>query len=292
MLIKIKEVLNKYKSDSFINDFIRYVNNYIDTKYTYPKIYFSNSKELDLLLYILSCMINLDKEMKKREFSTIYLHDSKKFEGVEGRVVKILKDFDSLDALTNEEVLARYNIIKNSSYVLIKNKLVFKLNDQIINLDKLGFEYSLSDEMIMNLEILDSNINKVITVENLTSFYTINDDALIIYLAGFHNHTKQMLLNKIYSKYQNSSYYHFSDIDAGGFYIFNNLVSKTNIPFIPYRMDIKELETYKEYTKSLTINDKERLTKMLADNRFVGFHSVIKYMLDNNIKLEQEAITK
>ena len=97
-------------------------------------------------------------------------------------------------------MLAAYNIVKNTSYAIIKNKLCFRLNNCVINLDELGFEYSLSDEMINNLSIIPSNIYKVITVENLTSFYSLDDkDALIIYLAGFHNHTKQNLLKLIYS---------------------------------------------------------------------------------------------
>ena len=55
-----------------------------------------------------------------------------------------------------EKYIAAYNIVKNTSYAILKNKLIFKLNDCIIDLDKLGFEYSLSDEMIKNLEIVSS----------------------------------------------------------------------------------------------------------------------------------------
>ena len=98
--------------------------------------------------------------------------------------------------------------------------------------------------MIKSVRLLDSAVSKVITVENLTSFYAMNDkSAVIIYLAGFHNHTKQSLLLKIYEKYPNAEYLHFSDIDAGGFLIFNNLVEKTGIPFKPYRMNVDELKS-------------------------------------------------
>lgn len=150
---------------------------------------------------------------------------------------------------------------------------------------------SLSDEMIKSLILLDSNVTKVITVENLTSFYSLNDkDAVIIYLAGFHNHTKHDLLLKIYNKFPNAEYLHFSDIDAGGFLIFNNLVEKTMIPFKPYRMGIEELQGNLDKAKKLTENDKRRLNKMLMDERFVLFFNVIKFMLESNVKLEQEVL--
>lgn len=241
-LNRIKEVLSQYEFDGFINDFIDYVSDYIKTKYDYPKSYFVDSKQLKLLLDIFTQLLKLEEDMKKRDFSVKYLGDSKLFESVQGKVIKIIKDFDSNSYDSDEEVLAAYNIVKNTSYAIVKNKLIFKLNDCIIDLDKLGFEYLLSDEMIRSLEIIDSNVTKVITVENLTSFYALDDkEAVIVYLAGFHNHTKQELLKKIYSKYLNAEYLHFSDIDAGGFWIYQKLKEKTGIPFIPYRMSVKEL---------------------------------------------------
>ncbi len=290
-LNRIKEVLSQYEFDGFINDFIDYVSDYIKTKYDYPKSYFVDSKQLKLLLDIFTQLLKLEEDMKKRDFSVKYLGDSKLFESVQGKVIKIIKDFDSNSYDSDEEVLAAYNIVKNTSYAIVKNKLIFKLNDCIIDLDKLGFEYLLSDEMIRSLEIIDSNVTKVITVENLTSFYALDDkEAVIVYLAGFHNHTKQELLKKIYSKYLNAEYLHFSDIDAGGFWIYQKLKEKTGIPFIPYRMSVKELIDNKDNLKKLTENDKKRLNKMLLDSRFKVFKDTIKYMLDNNVKLEQEIL--
>ena len=290
-LNRIKEVLSQYEFDGFINDFIDYVSDYIKTKYDYPKSYFVDSKQLKLLLDIFTQLLKLEEDMKKRDFSVKYLGDSKLFESVQGKVIKIIKDFDSNSYDSDEEVLAAYNIVKNTSYAIVKNKLIFKLNDCIIDLDKLGFEYLLSDEMIRSLEIIDSNVTKVITVENLTSFYALDDkEAVIVYLAGFHNHTKQELLKKIYSKYLNAEYLHFSDIDAGGFWIYQKLKEKTGIPFIPYRMSVKELIDNKDNLNKLTENDKKRLNKMLLDSRFKVFKDTIKYMLDNNVKLEQEIL--
>lgn len=290
-LERIKTVLSKYSFDNFLEDFIEYVNNYINTRYDYPKSYFADSMQLDLLLKTFTGLFKLEKDTKKRDFSVKYLGDSKIFESIQGKIIKIIKSFDPNEYESDEEVLAAYNIVKNTSYAIIKNKLCFRLNNCVINLDELGFEYSLSDEMINNLSIIPSNIYKVITVENLTSFYSLDDkDALIIYLAGFHNHTKQNLLKLIYNAYPHAEYFHFSDIDAGGFWIYHSLKEKTNIPFTPYRMNVEELVNHKDHLKKLTENDKNRLSKMINDNRFDVFKETIEYMLANNVKLEQEIL--
>lgn len=290
-LEQVEEVLDRYRFDNFMNDFIDYVKIFMQEKYRIPKQYFDNAFQLDVLLNIFSKLFTIEEEMKERDFSAKYLSDSKLFGINKHRLVKIIQDFDKVTYDNEEDVLQAYNIVKNSSYALVKNNLILQINESRIDLNQLKFEISLSDEMIKKLQIVPSNIKKVITVENLTSFYSINDkDAVIIYLAGFHNHTKQMLLQKIFSVYPHIKYYHFGDIDAGGFYIYNNLKNKTGIPFVTYRMGIEELVVAKENLKQLTDNDKKRLTLMLSDKVFSEFKEVIEYMLEKNVKLEQETL--
>ena len=62
-------------------------------------------------------------------------------------------------------------------------------------------------------------------------------------------------LIKVYRSEPNKQYFHFGDIDAGGFYIFGDLCEKTGIPFQPFSMDIDTLYFYKSYWKELTKND-------------------------------------
>jgi hypothetical protein len=51
-------------------------------------------------------------------------------------------------------------------------------------------------------------------------------------------------------------------------------------------MDLDTLIQYQNYSKSLTENDKVRLKRLRGSE----FDEVIEYMLENNCKLEQEAI--
>ena len=288
---KVLKVLSKYHFDNFIGGFISDIQKSIEEKYAYPKSFFNDAEQLDLILRSLQSLFLLDKETKIRDFSTRSLGDSKLFESIEGKIIKILRKYASLEELTDEEVLESFNLVKNTSYVLLKNKLRFKLNQSFIDLNELGFEFSLSDEMIEKIEIEPGDLTKVITVENLTSFYEFKDkNALIIYLAGFHNHTKQKLLMKIFEVFPKAKYLHFGDIDAGGFWILANLRSKTGLPIKPYKMGIEELKSNFGNLKKLTPNDKERLGKMLNEEAFSEFKETIQFMLDNDVKLEQEIL--
>ena len=82
------------------------------------------------------------------------------------------------------------------------------------------------------------------------------------------------------------SFFHFGDIDAGGFYIFEHLRQQTGVDFKPYHMDRETLLQYRRYTKKLTENDRKRLKKLVCGR----FKDVIDYMLEHDCKLEQEAI--
>ncbi len=108
----------------------------------------------------------------------------------------------------------------------------------------------------------------------------------VIYLGGYHNSVRREFIKKLYQQNPNIHFYHFGDIDAGGFYILEHLKRQTGVDFKPYKMDIATLKEYYCYSKKLTDNDHDRLAK-LKDS---PYNEVISYMLENNCKLEQEAI--
>ena len=125
------------------------------------------------------------------------------------------------------------------------------------------------------------------TVENLTSFHMADSkEVFLIYLGGFHNRIRREFIKKIHRQNPEIAFYHFGDIDAGGFYILEHLRRLTGVNFQPYHMDVVTLRKYQHYTKRLTENDQERL-KRLKDSEFA---QVIDFMLEHNCKLEQEAI--
>lgn len=287
--------LSSYNTDGFLKEYISNLIEKIRTTFRVPKKLESIS-DLKIVFDLVGLVKSQEDDIMERDFSIKYLGDSKKFADYRNRVCHLIFDNDPEYPYSDEEfhvdrVLSYFNITKNSSAVIVRNNLKFRIHNQVIDLNDYQHDFYLSDESIRDMEILDSAFDKVITIENLTSFRKYHDkDAIIIYLAGFNNHTKQMLLKKLYEKYPDKKYLHFSDIDCGGFLIFNHLVESTGIPFMPLHMDVEELKESSVVLKPLTQNDVSRLNKLLVNEKFSCFKDVIEYMLSIGKKLEQESL--
>ena len=131
----------------------------------------------------------------------------------------------------------------------------------------------------------------MITIENLTTFFRWEEEeSLMIYLGGYHNSVRRILLQKVYHTFPDACYCHFGDIDVGGFLIYEDLCRKTGIPFTCCRMDLDTLTEYEAYGKALTENDRAGIERILKENPDVQYAEVLEYMLSAGVKLEQECI--
>ena len=249
--------------------------------------YFDALDDLKLYIKAVEEMNLLEEDTLKRNFSKKVFNNSKLFEQIEQKVLKIIREFSEEDVEDNDELLSIYHLVKTPTFAYIKGGITIKVKDQMIDLYRYDHEIAFSSSTILDLDIIDISVKKVITIENLTTFVSFNNpEYIIIYLGGFHNSVKRKLLSKIKNFDDNLKFYHFGDIDAGGLLIFEDLITKTGIQFMPYMMDVSTLQKYKEYWIKLTQNDEKRLEK-LASGRFAF---LVRFMLVNNCKLEQEAI--
>lgn len=249
----------------------------------------SESDILDICKAI-NAMSELEEDIQERIFCAKMFSDSKRFNDLRGKITKVIREFSDEPFDDEEDVIATLGVIKNTAYAFIKGDLIIRINNQIIDLQKYGEPLALSDSAIESIEIDSVRAINMFTIENLTSFDVFKQsNSVIVYLGGFHNRVKRELIKKVKHAATNLNCYHYGDIDAGGFYILNHLRKKTGIHFMPYMMTIEELKKHKNNCKTLTNNDKKRLNAMLDNDDFLEFREVILYMLDNNIKLEQEA---
>lgn len=249
-----------------------------------------NKKETDRFLQACVLVEQNKKPCYIREFSIVHFQDSKYFEQIEGRVAKIFRQFsreyEDMDTL---EILAEYGIYRTPNYVYFKGDARISIGEEIVDLSLLRQGIGVSGEDMMSIRFSDlGRIEKVITIENLTSFFRYwEENSLIIYLGGYHNSIRRNLLKMVYEAIPDAKYYHFGDIDAGGFSILMDLRNKTGIPFLSYHMDLDTLKQYSRYGKNLKESDRKRLKKMCNNEEF---SEVISFMLEEDIKLEQECI--
>ena len=280
-------LLEKYSGENFpLGDFCKSMIKKLHEKSSIKKyLDIENIEECKDTLWALKNIIAQEEEIFKRNFSIKVFGDSKKFETLENKVLRILKDFSEEETLTLEE----FNILNNPSYVYFKGNARIKLKEKVLDIGELKFGIGISSQDLEQIIDIEINTSKIITIENLTTFNTFNrNDFVCIYLGGFHNNARRELLKKIKASNENKEFYHFGDIDCGGFKILKHLVEKTLINFIPYNMGLKTLLSGRSYCKELTQNDKKMLKDMLKDKNYEEYWEIFEYMIKENIKLEQE----
>ncbi len=251
------------------------------------------------IISLLNFMLQNKNEILERELSISVLANSKTWEEkYKSRVIKILKRSGRFESLIencadekekNKVILEELSIFSNPSYVYFKGsgEITFENGERIKLYSDVPLAIlSASICKIKSFEIFDS---KIMTVENLTSFNRIKDsDTFFIFLSGYHNSVKQEFLKKIFNQNANKEFYHFGDIDPDGFFILENLRSKTKIDFKSYKMGITELEKYSDFTKSLEKNDIVKAESLIKKSAYT---EILNWMLSHNQKLEQEIIS-
>ncbi|MGO4945532.1 Wadjet anti-phage system protein JetD domain-containing protein [Blautia sp. Sow4_E7] len=334
VLREYDQKLNKTEEQTVIRAFLRYIlERFQDGKSVKEYIDISEPAQTRELLDTLCAIEQNEKPVYIREFSIDHLGDSKKFENMLGLIGKILRRFGSgYEEMDVYEILSEYQIYHTPNYVYLKGCGCLVQNMQKTDSDRIfleneldaeshnpcgdgsqnrlqntsGFQIDLaalqqgigiSGEDINTLALTGiSNVKRIITIENLTTFYRWSEpESILIYLGGYHNQVRRRLLQMIYKQLPQAEYFHFGDIDVGGFEIYLDLCRKTNIPFQLYHMGIPELKKYEKYSKKLTENDNKRLDKMLEKlqenpeiNSCAQIAEVLKYMKITQLKLEQE----
>lgn len=252
----------------------------------------SDLERTEQLIKALSLVEQNETPCYVREFSIRHFSDSKLFESMCGRLGRILHTFGGEDQERSlAELLAEYQIYDTPDYVYFKGNIVLETADGPLSVKGLQQGIGLSGDDLPQIRLCDvKQIKRVFTIENLTTFFRWQaQDSLILYLGGYHNARRRELLRKIYRALPQAEYLHFGDIDVGGFAIYEDLCAKTQIPFVPYRMDVAALEQYAAYTKVLTEHDRARIEAILA-HRQPAYAPVLVYMLAHNVKLEQECM--
>lgn len=236
-----------------------------------------------------------------RDFSMNVLHDSKLLEDakVKSRVIslvlmcsdlllqqeyrRIRDEYGSIAA--NDNLFSTYGIERVPHYVFAQADMFFSTSSGEVS--TCGLPYCFSSAYVMKeYNNIHLNVDTFVCIENLTTYedFVCGPRVGKLYTGGFLGVADKHLLRKIYASNRNVKFYHWSDIDVGGFRIFHDIQSC--VPTIqPFRMDVEFMKTYDKYTKPLTSNDIDRLMSYDKDT----FADVVRYMLDTGKKLEQES---
>lgn len=257
------------------------------------------------ILQLCNFILSNQQEILERELSIAVLGDSKlwekKYRSIVCRILRRYGNYENIlmgmeEGKNSEEklmieriILAEHLVFANPSYVYFKGNALFSFDGGKTVESCSQIPLAFSSDAIKNLEEIRIVDNQIMTVENLTSFNRIQAaDTFLIFLSGYHNSAKQDLIRKIYETNASLRWMHFGDIDPDGFYILDHLKRGTGIDVAPIYMDKTYLEKYNQFTKPLTENDRKKAERLLRNGKYC---EIMKYMLETDVKLEQEIIS-
>lgn len=251
-----------------------------------------DARRVGEVLQVLEAVTKLTSETYIRNFSTALFKDSKRFQReYRSTIESILFDYTD-DVVEKDDILGYYNLYENPTYVLIKGNTRICFDESAIELSEMPGGIALSNGSLAGIHKISVKADKVITVENLTTYHDCDEqDTVYIYLGGYHNTSKQKLLELIYENNGDKEYYHEGDLDVYGFLILKNLIDKTQIPFKPLFMDLGTIERFYRagLYKNLSARDRKVINSK-KDGQLSAYKDVLEYMLANDCKVEQESI--
>lgn len=254
-----------------------------------------NPKEDEEFLKLLDFVQNNTENLYIREVSVKVFGTSKvleeKYLNKLCNLVQEIQQDNGYDEDNAVETLIEYHIFNVDRDILIKGNIELDFGTYFLNVGDYPDGISIMSSDIARIKKVRIFNGNFITIENKTAFVRFNlPDYSVMYLGGFASRYQIQFLKKVYECNKEIRYYHFGDIDVGGFRIFEDLYNSTKAPFTLYHMGIEELNNtdYESCLCQLTEQDVLNAKKMI-DSSFYG--SIVRYMLDKNVKLEQEVIS-
>ena len=228
--------------------------------------------------------------LTERVFSEKCFGDSKFFETkMKSTLLSIMRKYISRE-MNDAELLQSIGISRYPEPLEMRGNTL--VNGNNMNALKGGFCIYSNDIEVANILIPD-NVERILTIENRANFFAYQkaEDELVIFHGGQYSPAKKRLFEKIAAAMpENCIWYHWGDIDLGGFSMLLRLRKEIMPSIQPYRMSKNELIAFQSFTQSFSKEYAEKLRKLSEQEQLSDCRVCINYMLEHHIKLEQEAM--
>jgi hypothetical protein len=255
-------------------------------------------KEEELLPKILDAICFIEhntEELYVREVSMEVYGDSKFFEEqTYNQVCSLLRKYQTRPSRPEElsdEILLDYHIKKEPLKFSMKGKFSLTLGGNEIDFSGFPYGVEIDTETLSKIEHIHIKSLRFMTIENRTSYLRYSDDDTVtFYLGGYANRFQRDFIKKTAADNPDIVYLHFGDIDPGGFWIHHNLCQITVVDFKTFAMSTEELSNpqFAHCLHPLTENDNIRCKELLG---MACYRDTITYMLEHQVKLEQEIVS-
>lgn len=238
----------------------------------------------------------LTSEVSERDFSARVLGDSKRFTVLKAAALTLLqRSRPELATLSDAEAWSAVGLLTNPGHLYLHGPLVIALEGWSVDLRAFVPDLGLPVAALAAWEIVECQADYILTVENRTTYYNAlaaaPESGLTIYLGGFPNAARRAWLRRLSNFVPQLPFYHWGDIDYGGFAILAHLRRTVNPAVLPHQMDEETVRHALSLGKPLSQNDVHYLTCLLADPNLQDCHATLRILLEYKIKLEQEMLT-
>jgi hypothetical protein len=240
------------------------------------------------------------EELLERVFSIRCFGNSKTFEtAIKKRLLEILRRYTGEDDSTDEELLAFAGIVRYPEHFEFRGPLVLRFydNGESINFSPLRYGASLNapDFTRGGLE-LPAGLDRILSIENkanYTSYIRQNsaNTELVLYHGGHYSPSRGRFFRALAAAMpETCRWYHFGDIDYGGFSMLARLRREIHSAVRTFRMDKDELIKYASLTRPVTPSYAAKLQTLTERGELADCRSCLAYMIQNHVRLEQEAL--
>lgn len=257
------------------------------------------SERSELIRAIKSLSLQSEVETLERVFSIRLFGDSKRFERViRSRLIRILKKYIvQEDDCTDETALRLVGLVRAPEQFEFSGSLTLTLPDGEIDFSLFPHGGTISSEDVATGDFrCGTDIKRVISIENKSNYIDYvrknqSQDELVLYHGGQYSPAKRVFLHKLFAALPKGyTFFHWGDIDFGGFSMLARLRREIFHGVLPCKMGISELEEYSGYCMSFKKSYADRLSTLLSVPELSDCVDCIRYMLQNCVRLEQEAM--
>lgn len=259
----------------------------------------SAEERADLLHCIIFASKMKDAELLERVFSLQCFGDSKHFEKtVRSRLLSILRHYLEADIDARDEDLLR-------QIGITKYPEQFEFCGTISHLGDLvetcfgALRYGaaiFSGELERGRFLIGDGVQNIISIENRANFIDYiqkhkRDNDLVIYHGGQYSPVKKRFFKMLAAAMPTGcNWLHWGDIDYGGFSMLLRLRREIHPDVRAHHMGKAELTQHRNLCASFDSGYEKRLQTLLLRSELSDCHDCIEFMLDNKIRLEQEAL--
>jgi hypothetical protein len=207
------------------------------------------------------------------------------------------KYLDSSDDVNDEDLLKQLGIVKYPEQFEFCGDAAMSFENGAADFSRLRYGCSIyPGDLVRGDFIVSAKTERVLSIENRANYidFIYNrkaENELVIYHGGQYSPSKKIFLQAVaHAVSDECRWFHWGDIDYGGFSMLARLRREIKEDVIPYRMNEGELVKYDDLTGRITHSYRDKLKNLMTVPELQDCSECLRYMIKHGKRLEQEAM--